>query len=181
MLPCTSAQFPLLLIVCVCVCTCAQLCPTFCDPMDCSLPCSFAHGILQARILEWLAISFSRGSSWPRGLTHISCISFIGRQILYQLSHYSATKRNKTGPFVVRWMDLESVIQSKVNQKKKNKYHMISYINIYVWNLEKMVQMKLFAREGWRHRCREQTCGHRGGCTAWEDSTDMRPLPRVDR
>ena len=41
----------------------AQSCPTLCDPMDCSLPGSSVHGILQARILEWVAISFSRGSS----------------------------------------------------------------------------------------------------------------------
>ena len=40
-----------------------QLCPTFCNPMDCSLSGSFVHGILQARILEWVAIPFSRGSS----------------------------------------------------------------------------------------------------------------------
>ena len=44
----------------------AQSCPTLCDPMDCSLPSSSVHGILQARILEWVAISFSRGSSRPR-------------------------------------------------------------------------------------------------------------------
>ena len=44
----------------------AQLCPTLCDPVDYSLPGSSIHGILQARILEWVAISFSRGSSRPR-------------------------------------------------------------------------------------------------------------------
>ena len=44
----------------------AQLYPTLCDPMDCSLPGSAAHGIFQARILEWAAISFSRGSSQLR-------------------------------------------------------------------------------------------------------------------
>ena len=43
----------------------AQSCPTFCDPMDCSPPDSSIHGILQARILEWVAISFSRDSSQP--------------------------------------------------------------------------------------------------------------------
>ena len=41
----------------------AQLCLTFCDPMDCSPPVSSVHGVLQARILEWVAIPFSRGSS----------------------------------------------------------------------------------------------------------------------
>ena len=46
-----------------------QLCLTICDPMDCSLGCS-VHGIFQARILEWVAVPSSRGSSWPRGQTH---------------------------------------------------------------------------------------------------------------
>ena len=57
---------------------------TLCDPMDCSLPGSSVHGIFQAIVLEWIAISFSRGSSWPRGsnpgLPHC-------RQKLYCLSH----------------------------------------------------------------------------------------------
>ena len=44
----------------------AQSCPTLCDPVDCSPPGSSVHGILQARILEWVAISFSRESSGPR-------------------------------------------------------------------------------------------------------------------
>ena len=44
----------------------AQLCLTLCDPMDCSPPGSSAHGILQARVLEWVAIPFSRASSCPR-------------------------------------------------------------------------------------------------------------------
>ena len=51
----------------------SQLCPTLCDPVDCS-PSGFStHGILQARILEWVAISFSRGSSRPRDRTQVSC------------------------------------------------------------------------------------------------------------
>ena len=44
----------------------AQLCLTLCDPMDCSLPGSSVRGIFQAKVLEWIAISFSRGSSQPR-------------------------------------------------------------------------------------------------------------------
>ena len=53
----------------------AQSCPTLCDPVDCSLPGSSVHGILQARILEWIAISFSRGSSPPRDWTLVSRIA----------------------------------------------------------------------------------------------------------
>ena len=52
-----------------------QSCPTLWDPMDCSPPDSSVHGILQARILEWVAIPFSRGSSWPRDQTQVSCIA----------------------------------------------------------------------------------------------------------
>ena len=51
-----------------------QLCPTLCNPMDCSLPGSSLHGILQARVLEWVAISFSRGSSQLRDRTGVSHI-----------------------------------------------------------------------------------------------------------
>ena len=46
-----------------------------CDPMDCSMPGSSVRGILQARILEWVALSFFRGSSWPRNQTWVSCIA----------------------------------------------------------------------------------------------------------
>ena len=52
-----------------------QLCPTLCDPVDCSLPGCSVHGILQARILEWVAISFSRGSSQPRDQTWVCRIA----------------------------------------------------------------------------------------------------------
>ena len=53
----------------------AQSCPTLCDSMDCSLSGSSIHGIFQARVLEWIAISFSRGSSWPRNPTPVSHIA----------------------------------------------------------------------------------------------------------
>ena len=53
----------------------AQSCLTLCNPMDCSPPGSSVHGILQARILEWVAISFSRESSEPRDRTQVSCIA----------------------------------------------------------------------------------------------------------
>ena len=80
--------------VCVCVCVCARVftralsnsvtCSTLCNFMDCSLPDSSVHGVFQARILEWVAIPFSRGSSEPRDK---AWVSNIGRQIHYCLSH----------------------------------------------------------------------------------------------
>ena len=72
---------------CVCVCWVTKSCPTLCDPMDCSPPGSSDHGTFQARVLTWVDISSSRGSSWPRDWTHVSCISCIGRWIVYQLHH----------------------------------------------------------------------------------------------
>ena len=52
-----------------------QLCPTLCDPMGCSLSSSSVNGIFQARVLEWIAISFSKGSFRPRNRTQVSCIA----------------------------------------------------------------------------------------------------------
>ena len=103
-----------ILDVCQCVCVCfpTSLCPPspdtqssllltannlwgarllshvwlFVTPMDCGLQGASVHGISQARILEWIAISFSKGSSWPRNQTRLSCISCIGRQIIYYCS-----------------------------------------------------------------------------------------------
>ena len=61
--------------MCMSACMLSHFCRVpLCDPMDCSLPVSFVHGISQARILEWVAMPGSRGSSQPRGQTHISCI-----------------------------------------------------------------------------------------------------------
>ena len=67
------------LLMCVCVLSSVWLC----DLTDCRLPGSSVHGIFQARILEWLAISLSRWSSWPRDQTRISRTSCTGRRVLY--------------------------------------------------------------------------------------------------
>ena len=61
----------------------AQLCLTLGNPMDCSLPGSSVHEILQSRILEWIAVPFSRGSSRPRDRTCILHLTCIGRWVLY--------------------------------------------------------------------------------------------------
>ena len=68
-------------------CSVAQLCLTLCHPMDCGPPGSSLHGDPQARILEWIVTSFSRGSSQPRDRTYISCT---GRQILYHWAPWEA-------------------------------------------------------------------------------------------
>ena len=60
-----------------------QLCPTLCNTVDCSPPGSSVLGILQARILEWVAMPSSRGSSRLRDGTHTSQVSCIGRRVLY--------------------------------------------------------------------------------------------------
>ena len=69
-----------------------QSCSTFCDPMDCSPPAPLSMEILQARILEWVAMPSSRGSSQPRDRTCVSYISYIGRQVLYLQRHLGSPK-----------------------------------------------------------------------------------------
>ena len=69
-----------------------QSCPTLWDLKNCSLPAS-VHKILLARILEWVAISYSRGFSWPRDWTHISCVFCVGKWILYHLATWKAQCR----------------------------------------------------------------------------------------
>ena len=59
------------------VCSITHSCPTLCNPKDCSPPSSSVYGILQARILGWVAIAFSRPSSQCRDQTHVSCVSCI--------------------------------------------------------------------------------------------------------
>ena len=73
------------------------------------------------------------------------------------MKYYSGIKRKETELFVVRWMDLEAVLQSEVSQKEKNKYRILTHIYV---EPRKMVQMNWFAGQKLRHRCREQTYGH---------------------
>ena len=91
---CSEMHGVYLLGVCVssviCLCSVAQSYLTLCDPMDCSPPCSSVHGIFQVRILEWVAISYPRGPSWIRDRTHIFCVSWTGRQILYPCATWEA-------------------------------------------------------------------------------------------
>ena len=86
-LPWKSFRYEMTLKQNCCCCLVAKVMSrSFCDPMDYSLPGSSVHEISQTRILEWVAISFCRGSSWPRDWTVVSCI---GRQVLY---HWTTVK-----------------------------------------------------------------------------------------
>ena len=67
-----------------------QSCLTLCDPMDCHPPDSSVHGILQARMLEWVPMLSSRGSSQPRDRTQASSVSCICRQVLYHCATWEA-------------------------------------------------------------------------------------------
>ena len=77
-------------------------CPTPCDPMDCSPPGSSVYGLLQARILERVVISFSRGSSQPRVQTHVSCI---GRWVLHHWATLTCMKCPQGGSSV--WQNVK--------------------------------------------------------------------------
>ena len=76
------------------MCEHTQLSPTLRNRMDCSLAGSSVHGIFQVRILEQVAISFSRGSSWCRDWTCISCISYTGRWSLYHCTTWMISKKD---------------------------------------------------------------------------------------
>ena len=74
------------------------------------------------------------------------------------MQYYSDIKRNKNGSFIVMWMKLESVIQSEVSQKEKNKFHILMHIYIYIYiymESRKMVLKNLFTWQQWRNRYRK--------------------------
>ena len=124
----------LLLIVCPVygiLCVCAQSCLILCNPMDCSLPGSSVHGILQARILEWAAISYSRGSfqSWDR--THISCRSWIGRRVFY---HWTTWEDNCILLQQLKWTKTLLIFEFIFNNKNSIMFYLkknatIAHIN----------------------------------------------------
>ena len=88
----------------VCMHVWLQSCPTLFNPMDSSPPGSTVHGIVQTRILEWVAMPSSRGSLQPRDRTRVCCISCIGRWVFYHRHHLGTPKMrrgvNKTNSFL---------------------------------------------------------------------------------
>jgi len=111
--------------VCVCVCVCmlvTQSCPTLCNPMDCSPPGSSVHGILQARILEWVPTPWEKGShSFLQGIfpTQGSNLCLLHcRQILYCLSYQGSL--DQTGASCMFLCDLIQVMHFGPEQHKSN-------------------------------------------------------------
>ena len=109
-------------------CSVAQSCPAVCSPMHCSPPGSSVHGILQARILEWVAMPSSRGSSWPGNRTRISYVSCTGRQILSPLhsQHTSAFKKGKTDTSCLTTMALSQPQKMKIISWCHETIHILS-------------------------------------------------------
>ena len=116
--------------VVLCFCACAQSCPTLCNPMDCSPSCSFVQGIFLVRILEWVVMSSSRESSWPRDWTCISYVSCIGRQILYHQHHLGSP-----------W---KAIMLSKIRQRKTNT--LWSHLHI---KSKKLTRLVVARGKGW--------------------------------
>ena len=108
----------------------AQSCPTLCDPMDCSPPGSSVHGISQARKLEWIAVSFSRGSSWPRDQTRVSRIA--GRRFTIWATR-EALKEQKVLPKKIWLLLTFSAAHSKwsTNIHMKNRPMAFVIVTIY--------------------------------------------------
>ena len=86
------------------VLSCVQLC----DPIDCIPQVFSVHGISQVRILEWVSIPYSRGSSWPRDRTCISCVSCIGRWILDHWGTCESLKKKKKSTKLLSWRTLQN-------------------------------------------------------------------------
>ena len=107
----------------------AQLCLTLCDPMDCSLPGSSIHGIFQARILEWVVISFSRGSSWPRDWTQVSLIA---GSHFYHLGHEFS---------FVKLIETEKLNGGSQGLGRGRNGELFSRCRVSVWNDGKVLEM----------------------------------------
>ena len=123
---------------CLCVCSFAPSCLTLCDPMDCSLPGSSDHGILQARILEWIVIPLSRGSSQPRDRTQVSCITgrfFTNSAIREALIWVCICIENNLkgdASSCGQWLPLWSGIGQVSNWLCNNEYELCLLLNVYV-------------------------------------------------
>ena len=131
---------------CYCLVTKSGPANSFATPWDCSPPASSVHGILQARILKWVAISFSRGSFWPKDWTHDSCI---GRWILYHWATWEA--QSIQIHFTQKFHFYTSVLW---NSQKCQKY--FGHKNVYCSIISKW--------QIWRVQLCKLVCNHSSEC-----------------
>ena len=110
-----------------------QSCPTLCDPMDPSLPGFSVCGILQARILEWVALSFSKASSQPRNKTQVSCIAgrffinwakFTNGRNLTVLTSYDTSRILNSKVQSVNGSSFKAAVNQKVSKALGIEYHL---------------------------------------------------------
>ena len=124
------------------MCMHAQLCPAVCDPIDSSPPGSSVHGISQARIVERIVISSSRGSFRLRDLTHLSCI---GTQMLYHWATWEAQAVTKT---------TEILKEVKLTRKKKVGFTKENISDTYeLWVEESLWFLQLCQKWVKLHQC----------------------------
>ena len=127
----------------------AQSCLTLCDPLDCSLPGSSIHGIFQARILEWVAISFSRGSSQPRDRTLVSRIA--DRCFAPSLNESPLENTESRGVEVLLtnnkyqnfcWSRIEDVTEHRLEGRRKDQVFMEHLSRTLTWQWGGMLKCR---------------------------------------
>ena len=137
-----------------CIVLVAQLCRTVNNPVDYSPPGSSVHGILQARILEWVAILFSRGSSWPRNQTlgFDSCIA--GR---WQITIWASRKAYAAAAAAVKSLQSCLILYDPIDgsppgspvpgilQARTLKWVAISFSNAWKWKVKSLSRVRLLA------------------------------------
>ena len=152
---CSSLDKWIKMCLCVCMCVCFQLLSHVllsATPLAIAWQTLLSKEFLQARMLEWVAISYSRGSAWPRDWTHISCVSCMGRQILYQLHNlgspnmclqWNITLPRERRRFCHLWWH-GCTLSDYAKWNKSGRAGQIVYDLICMWN-----------RKSWIHRKRE--------------------------
>ena len=145
----------------------------FCHPMDCSPPVSSVHEILQARILEWVAVPSSRGPSPSRDRIRVSYVSCTDRQVFSSSTtreaHNELLLSHKKGRNWVRVSDAGEPRACHAEWSRSERKTQILHFNVYIQNLEKwdwwtyLQSMNRGTDAESTHRCREHTRGHGAG------------------
>ena len=141
-----------------------QSCPTLCDPIDCNLLSSSAHGILQTRILEWFTMPSSRGSSQRRDLTQVSFVSCTGRWVLYHQCHLGSSQHYSQSMEKIR-ESINGLMDQKMQSMYTMKKEMATHSSILAWEIPQTeepagLQSMAFARVG-------QNLVTKPQCTQW--------------